>query len=142
MCELGKGIATFNANTSIHNAYKELINILYDALYDIETLHLQRQLSEVFATDYVIQFAFPSEELDGPAELIERAYHPLIWLGIAPAGQKLTRRGLDFWRCEHGLIRESWVLVDLLQIYDQLGVDVFERLRELTVSRQVNLINV
>ena len=58
------------------------------------------------------------------------------WLGIAPSGQELTRRSLDFWRCERGMIRENWVLVDLLHIYDQLGVDVFERMRELTVARQ------
>ena len=60
------------------------------------------------------------------------------WLGIAPAGQELTRRSLDFWRCENGLVRENWVLVDLLHIYDQLGVDVFERMREMTVARQRN----
>ena len=64
------------------------------------------------------------------------------WLGIAPAGQSLTRRSLDFWRCESGMIRENWVLVDLLHIYDQLGVDVFERMRELTVARQANPITV
>ena len=60
------------------------------------------------------------------------------WLGIAPSGQKLTRRSLDFWRCEKGLVRENWVLVDLLHIYDQLGVDVFERMRELIIWRQAN----
>ncbi len=54
------------------------------------------------------------------------------WLGIAPAGQPLSMRSLDFWRVEHGLIRENWVLIDLLDIYAQLGVDVFARLRELT----------
>lgn len=60
------------------------------------------------------------------------------WLGIAPSGQKLTRRSLDFWRCEAGMVRENWVLVDLLHIYDQLGVHVFERMRELTIARQRN----
>ncbi|MEM6282916.1 MAG: polyketide cyclase [Chloroflexota bacterium] len=58
------------------------------------------------------------------------------WLGIAPAGQQIYRRSLDFWRCENGLIRENWVLVDLLYMYDQLGVDVFSRMRELTHARQ------
>lgn len=58
------------------------------------------------------------------------------WLGIAPANQKLTMRSLDFWRIENGLIRENWVLVDLLSVYDQLGVDVFSRMRELTAARQ------
>lgn len=59
------------------------------------------------------------------------------WLGIAPANQELTMRSLDFWRVEDGLIRENWVLVDLLSVYDQLGVDVFERMREMTVARQL-----
>lgn len=58
------------------------------------------------------------------------------WLGIAPANQKLTMRSLDFWRIENGLIRENWVLVDLLHVYHQLGVDVFERMREMTYARQ------
>ncbi len=58
------------------------------------------------------------------------------WLGIAPSNQKITMRSLDFWRIENGRIRENWVLVDLLHVYDQLGVDVFARMRELTVARQ------
>ena len=58
------------------------------------------------------------------------------FLGIAPTNQQLTRRSLDFWRCENGMIRENWVLLDLLHIYDQLGVDVFSRMREITHSRQ------
>lgn len=52
------------------------------------------------------------------------------WMGIAPAGQKITLRSLDFWRCENGLIRENWVLVDLLHVYRQIGVDVLGRMRE------------
>jgi predicted ester cyclase len=59
------------------------------------------------------------------------------WLGIAPSGQKITMRSLDFWRCENGLIRENWVLVDLLDVYRQLGVDVFARLREFNKARYV-----
>ena len=53
-----------------------------------------------------------------------------------PVGKKLTMKSLDFWREEKGLIRENWVLIDLLNIYDQLGVDVFSRMRERTVARQ------
>jgi predicted ester cyclase len=58
------------------------------------------------------------------------------WLGIAPARQEITMRSLDFWRCENGKIRENWVLVDILDVYHQIGVDVFSRMRELTADRQ------
>lgn len=59
------------------------------------------------------------------------------WLGIAPANQEIAMRSLDFWRCEDGLIRENWVLVDLLHVYEQIGVDVLARMREMTYARQV-----
>ncbi len=59
------------------------------------------------------------------------------WLGIAPSGQRVTMRSLDFWRLEAGRIRENWVLVDLLDLYHQLGVDVFRRLREFNKARPV-----
>ncbi|MAR71989.1 MULTISPECIES: ester cyclase [unclassified Halomonas] len=54
------------------------------------------------------------------------------WLGIAPGGQQVRLRSLDFWRCEDALIRENWVLVDLLDVYRQLGVDVLARMRQMT----------
>jgi predicted ester cyclase len=57
------------------------------------------------------------------------------WMGIAPAGKRITMKSLDFWRLENGLIRENWVLVDLLDAYAQLGVDVFARLREFNKAR-------
>jgi hypothetical protein len=57
------------------------------------------------------------------------------WLGIAPSGKRITMRSLDFWRIEQGRIRENWVMVDLLDAYRQLGVDVFRRLREFNKAR-------
>ena len=57
------------------------------------------------------------------------------WMGIAPAGKKITMCSLDFWRIENGLIRENWVMVDLLDVYNQLGVDVFKRLKEFNKVR-------
>lgn len=58
------------------------------------------------------------------------------WLGTAPSGQRLAISSLDIWRCENGLIRENWVLIDMLDIWQQLGVDVMRRMREVTFSRQ------
>ena len=57
------------------------------------------------------------------------------WMGIAPSGKKITMCSLDFWRIEGGLIRENWVMVDILDAHRQLGVDVFARLREFNKSR-------
>ncbi len=57
------------------------------------------------------------------------------WMGLAPAGKEISMRSLDFWRMEDGKIRENWVMVDILDAYRQLGVDVFARLREFNKAR-------
>lgn len=64
------------------------------------------------------------------------------WMGIAPAGQSLTMRSLDFWRIQDDRIRENWVLVDILDVYRQLGVDVFARLREFNKARNLGSIRI
>ena len=63
------------------------------------------------------------------------------WMGIAPNGQKIEMRSLDFWRLDGDKIRENWVLVDLLDVYRQLGVDVFARLREFNKARNMGSLN-
>ena len=57
------------------------------------------------------------------------------WMGIAPSDKEVLLRSLDFWRLEDGLIRENWVLVDLLDLYRQVGVDVLARLREFNKAK-------
>lgn len=64
------------------------------------------------------------------------------WLGIPPSGQQITLRSLDFWRMEGGLIRENWVLVDLLDMYAQLGVDVIARLQMFNKARNLGQIHI
>ena len=63
------------------------------------------------------------------------------WMGLPPTNKELEMRSLDFWRLEKGLIRENWVLIDLLDIYKQLGINVFDRLREFNKSRQTGKVN-
>lgn len=53
------------------------------------------------------------------------------WLGLPATQQPLTMRSLDFWRLENDRIRENWVLIDLLNIWHQLGVDVLARMQAL-----------
>ena len=50
------------------------------------------------------------------------------FLGLAPTGRRITRRSLDFWTVEDGMIRECWVMVDLPDLYRQLGIDLFARM--------------
>jgi len=64
------------------------------------------------------------------------------WMGIAPSNKEVLLRSLDFWRLENGLIRENWVLVDLLDLYRQIGVDVLDRVGEFNKGRLVGSITV
>lgn len=63
------------------------------------------------------------------------------WMGIAPVGKEVLLRSLDFWRLEDGLIRENWVQVDLLDLYAQIGVDVFARLEHMNGARNLGAID-
>lgn len=79
------------------------------------------------AGDYVCETGWPNMRLtlsgDG-------------WMGIAPADKEVLLRSLDFWRVgPDGLIRENWVLVDLLDLYHQIGVEVLDRMREFNKVR-------
>ncbi len=57
------------------------------------------------------------------------------WLGLPATGQIITLRSLDYWRVEDGKIAENWVLVDLLDVHAQLGLDVLARMREMNKAR-------
>ena len=59
------------------------------------------------------------------------------WMGIAPVNKKIEMRSLDFWRLENGKIRENWVMVDILDVYHKIGVDVFARLREFNKAKNM-----
>jgi predicted ester cyclase len=50
------------------------------------------------------------------------------FLGQAATGKVITMRVMDFYLHHEGLIRENWVPIDVLDILQQMGVDVFERM--------------
>lgn len=54
------------------------------------------------------------------------------WLGLAPTGQPVTMRVMDFWRRDGRLLAENWVFIDIPELLLQLGVDIFARMRALS----------
>lgn len=57
---------------------KKVIGSLGKALYDIEPDKLKGQLAEIFDPKFTIRMAFPFEDVDGPKELYERVFAPLL----------------------------------------------------------------
>lgn len=53
------------------------------------------------------------------------------WLGLAPTNKELTLRVMDIWRREGDLLKENWVAIDIVDMLMQMGLDVFEQMREL-----------
>ena len=53
------------------------------------------------------------------------------WLGMPATNKAVTMNVMDWWRRDGDLLVENWVLIDILDIYRQLGVDMLARMRKL-----------
>ncbi|MFD9625507.1 ester cyclase [Peribacillus muralis] len=51
------------------------------------------------------------------------------WLGIPATNKKITMRVMDFYRRNDNLIVENWVYIDMVDFLLQLGIDVFDRMK-------------
>jgi predicted ester cyclase len=51
------------------------------------------------------------------------------WMGLAPTGKPMRMRFSDFWRVRNGKLSENWVMVDHLDVFKQLGVDLLAKLQ-------------
>ncbi len=63
-----------------------------------------------------------------------RATHRGEYLGVPATDKPITMRVADWWRREGDVLRENWVLIDLPDLMLQMGVDLFDRLREMRRS--------
>lgn len=52
------------------------------------------------------------------------------WLGLAATGRPVTMRVMDFWRAEDGRLTDNWVMIDLVHLLTQLGVDLLALARD------------
>ncbi len=53
--------------------------------------------------------------------------HQGDYLGVAATGKPLTLRVMDFYRCTDSQIAENWVMLDYIDLFEQMGVDLIER---------------
>ena len=51
------------------------------------------------------------------------------WLGLPPSGRPVEMRVADWYRADHdGLLIENWVMIDILHMLSQFGLDVLEEM--------------
>lgn len=51
------------------------------------------------------------------------------YLGVPPTGKLLTMRDFDWYRRDGDYLVENWIPIDLIDLFKQMGVDLFERLQ-------------
>ncbi len=61
----------------------------------------------------------------------DRSYatHTGEYLGYTPTGTRITLRDFDWWRREGDLLIENWVPIDMIDLFHQLGIDLFAKMR-------------
>jgi SnoaL-like domain len=66
--------------------------------------------------DYVASTGWPS---------ITATHKGSGWLGTAATNRAITMRVMDFWHSSNGLLDENWVMIDIPDLLNQIGIDVF-----------------
>ena len=54
------------------------------------------------------------------------------YLGHPATGKQIKFNGIDFWLRDGDMFTENWVFVDMIDIFDQFGTDLFAKMREQT----------
>lgn len=65
------------------------------------------------------------------------ATHTGQYLDCPATGNKIGFNGIDIWVREGDMLVENWVFVDMIDLFHQFGIDLFERLRK-QVEQQVS----
>jgi predicted ester cyclase len=67
------------------------------------------------------------------------ATHAGDYLGIPATGKKVKIRYMDIWRAEGDKLVENWVLIDLVDFLEQIGIDVLQLVRDKIASGEIVL---
>lgn len=70
--------------------------------------------------DYVASTGWPS---------IAATHKGSGWLGTAATDIAITMRVMDFWHAEKGRLDENWVMIDIPDVLNQIGIDMFAALQ-------------
>ncbi len=54
------------------------------------------------------------------------ATHSGEFMGAEGTGQTIKLKYMDFWKVEDGKIVENWVLLDVVDFFRQIGVDLLD----------------
>ncbi|MEX0371746.1 MAG: ester cyclase [Tateyamaria sp.] len=104
------------------------------SLPEFETLHQQpwlnafpdrkvMHLESLFAEDRLLAAS-------GPMGVVATNTGP--YLGHPASGARIEVSGLDFWLRSGDQFSENWVFVDMVHLFEQMGVDLFARMQGAT----------
>ena len=60
-----------------------------------------------------------------------KATHTGTYLGEHASGASLAISGIDFWLRDGDQFTENWVFVDMIDLFNQMGIDLFDRMTTL-----------
>ena len=66
----------------------------------------------------------------GPGWAGVKATHTGDYLDAKATNEPVEFNGLDFWKLENGMYIENWVFVDMIHLFRQFGIDLFERMAQ------------
>ena len=66
----------------------------------------------------------------GPGWAGVKATHSGNYLDAPATHRNVEFNGIDFWKLDNDLYIENWVFVDMVHLFRQFGIDLFERLRQ------------
>lgn len=80
--------------------------------------------------------AFPDKRANDAVMIAEGDYvaamgsvsgtHQSEFMGVEATGKEINLKYMDFWKVKGGKIVENWVLLDIIDIFRQLGIDLLD----------------
>ena len=86
----------------------------------------QRPFLEAFPDKHTVDDIVIGEGPWAAAMGTVTATHAGEFLGAEASGKKITLKYMDFWRVEDGKIAENWVLLDVVDFFRQIGIDLLQ----------------